>query len=135
MPRFSPKFPSNVPPEMFVPAIDGTDPDRARHTPADAMHQLVHPPLVMFYHLLRRDAAKFKAAPGEALTSHRTWWTADEARAGDPAGFVAFEPLGIAVLAQEVGLPVTVASEYLPENLLRATGRTEPGRPGQVLSR
>jgi immunity protein 49 of polymorphic toxin system len=36
-----------------------------------------------------------------------------------PEGFAAVEPLGIAVLALNVGMPVEVSSEYLPENLLR----------------
>jgi len=47
-----------ISPEMFIPAIDGTDPDQARITPPDAMLQVVYPPILMFYQVLRRDADK-----------------------------------------------------------------------------
>jgi hypothetical protein len=107
----------DVPPDMFIPAMDGTDPDQARITPRGAMLQLVYPPVLMFYYLLRRDEDKFNDALEQALTWHRTWWTAED-RADDPDGFIALQPLGIVVLAQSVGMRVEVSSEYLPENLL-----------------
>lgn len=107
-----------VPPGMFMAAMDGTDPDQARFTPRGAILRLIYPPIKMFYYLLRRDAEKFNEALEQALTAHRAWWTAQD-QADDPDGFVAVEPLGIAVLALRVGMPVEVSSEYLPENLLR----------------
>lgn len=108
-----------VPPDVFVHAIDGSDPDQARITPKDAMLRIVSPPIVMFYQLLRRDADKFNAALEQALVQHRKYWTRHEA--DGPDGFVALEPLGIAVLALGVGMPVTVTSDYLPEPLLRVS--------------
>jgi hypothetical protein len=77
----------------------------------------------MFYYVLRRDEEKFNKALEKALIAHRDWWTAED-RADDPQGFVALEPLGIAVLARSVGMNVEVSSEYLPENLLRGVRPT-----------
>ena len=111
-----------VTPEMFIPAIDGTDPEQASNTPPDAMLRVVYPPILMFYQVLRRDTDKFNAALEEALLQHRKWWTAAPDRADEPDGFVALEPLGVAVLALTVGMPVTVTSDYLPEPLLRGVG-------------
>ncbi|NKY86370.1 immunity 49 family protein [Nocardia veterana] len=109
-----------VTPEMFLPAMDGTDPDAARFTPPDAMLNLIYPPIEMFYYVLRRDPQKFRAALVQALERHREYWTGTN-RSGDPSGFLALAPLAIAVLAQSAGMSVDVQSEYLPANLLTGT--------------
>lgn len=106
-----------VTPEMFVPAMDGTDPDTARFTPPSAMLQLVYPPIRMFYYVLRRDTEKFTEAYVAALERHRAFWTA-EGREDDPSGFLALAPLAVAVLARTVGMTFDVRSDYAPANLL-----------------
>lgn len=106
-----------VTPELFLPAMDGTDPDTARFTPPDAMMRLVYPPIRMFYYLLRRDSAKFAEAYTDALEQHRAYWTAGGNEV-QPDGFVAFAPLAIAVLARSAGMTVDVRSGYAPLNLL-----------------
>ena len=114
-----------VTPEMFLPAMDGTDPDTAQFTPPEAMLRLIYPPIRMFYYVLRRDTEKFTTALVEALERHRQYWTADD-RAGDPSGFIAPAPLAIAILARKVGMSFDVQSEYLPATLLAGV------RPGPV---
>ncbi|HEY3709939.1 MAG TPA: immunity 49 family protein [Amycolatopsis sp.] len=106
-----------VTPELFLPAMDGTDPDTARFTPPDAMMRLVYPPIRMFYYLLRRDSAKFADAYTDALEQHRAYWTAGGNEV-QPDGFIAFAPLAIAVLARSAGMTVDVRSGYAPSNLL-----------------
>ncbi|WP_409185121.1 immunity 49 family protein [Amycolatopsis sp. VS8301801F10] len=106
-----------VTPEMFLPAMDGTDPDTARFTPPAAMLQLVYPPIRMFSYLLRRDSEKFAEAFVSALERHREYWTAED-RATDPEGFLALAPLAVAVLARSVGMKFDVQSGYTPANLL-----------------
>ncbi|MFD4198717.1 immunity 49 family protein [Amycolatopsis thermoflava] len=106
-----------VPPSMFTPAMDGTDPDSARITPRGAMLQLVYPPIKMFYYILRRDAERFNDALVQALELHREYWTARD-RATDSEGFVALAPLAVAVLGQAVGFTLDVESDYLPAGLL-----------------
>jgi hypothetical protein len=61
----------------------------------------VYPPILMFCYVLRRDAERFNAALERALESHRKWYTA-AGRADDPEGFVAWEPLGVAIFAWSV---------------------------------
>jgi Immunity protein 49 len=107
-----------VTPDTFIPAMDGTDPDQARYTGRGPMLQLVYPPIKMFYYMFRRDVDKFNAALADALTDHRTYWAAPGG-ADESDGFLALKPMGVAVLALGAGMPVTVSSEYLPENLLR----------------
>ncbi|WP_329067205.1 immunity 49 family protein [Amycolatopsis sp. NBC_01480] len=109
-----------VTPELFLPAMDGTDPDTARFTPPDAMMRLVYPPIRMFYYLLRRDSAKFADAYTDALEQHRAYWTAGGNEV-QPDGFVAFAPLAVAVLARSAGMTVDVRSGYTPLNLLLGT--------------
>ncbi|WP_020664900.1 immunity 49 family protein [Amycolatopsis benzoatilytica] len=106
-----------VTPEMFLPAMDGTDPETAQFTPPDAMLQLVYPPIRMFYYVLRRDSEKFAEAYVAALERHRAYWTA-EGRETDPSGFLALAPLAVAVLARTVGMTFDVQSGYAPANLL-----------------
>jgi hypothetical protein len=106
-----------VTPELFLPAMDGTDPDTARFTPPDAMMRLVYPPIRMFYYVLRRDSAKFAEAYTDALEQHRAYWTAGGNEV-QPDGFVAFAPLAVAVLARSAGMTVDVQSGYAPANLL-----------------
>lgn len=106
-----------IPPGMFIPAMDGTDPDNAQFMSASEMLQLVFPPINMFSFVLRRDEQRFNEALEQALTLHRTFWTSED-RADDVDGFVALAPLAIAVLASRAGMTVTVDSEYMPANLL-----------------
>ncbi|NKI44557.1 immunity 49 family protein [Streptomyces sp. LD120] len=50
---------------------------------------------------------------------HKAYWTADEDRAKDPDGSLALAPLAMACLAYDGGIPLNVASDYLPRHLLQ----------------
>jgi hypothetical protein len=106
-----------VPPDLFLAVMDGTDPDSAQYTSPEAMLNVVYPPILMFYYVLRRDTEKFTEAYVSALERHRTFWTG-EGRADDPDGFLALAPLAVAVLARSVGMTFDVQSGYAPANLL-----------------
>ncbi|WP_019807413.1 immunity 49 family protein [Saccharomonospora halophila] len=106
-----------VPPEMFTPAMAGTDPDAAHVTPPEVMLRLVYPSIKMFYHVLRRDGEALNSALEQALTLHREHWATDD-RTQDPGGILALAPMGVAIIAGDVGLPVEVRSEYLPAGFL-----------------
>ncbi|UUU41316.1 immunity 49 family protein [Streptomyces sp. NBC_00162] len=54
----------------------------------------------------------------EALTWHKEYWAAIEARSRSGEGLVALGPLAIAGLAHDAGRPIEVGSEYLPKELL-----------------
>ena len=54
-----------------------------------------------------------------ALQLHKEYWTKDEDRRLTTEGAVALGPLAVACLAYDVGMPIEVESEYLPEYLLK----------------
>ncbi|MET9819971.1 immunity 49 family protein [Streptomyces sp. NPDC006355] len=62
---------------------------------------------------------QFNAALVDALTWHKEYWTANEARSLSGEGLVALGPLAIACMAHDADMPVEVESEYLPRALLR----------------
>jgi hypothetical protein len=74
---------------------------------------------------LREDHEKFNEALVDALRWHREYWTADDGRAINSDGLVAFGPLAIACLAHDKGFPIEVESEYLPKALLKFSWRGE----------
>ncbi|MEU9713857.1 immunity 49 family protein [Streptomyces sp. NPDC047976] len=53
-----------------------------------------------------------------ALTWHKEYWTATEARSRSGEGLLAFGPLALACLARDAGMEIRVESEYLPKELL-----------------
>ena len=116
-----------ITPDLFGAVMDGTDPDTARVTPRRAMLQVVYPPIEMFYYLLRRDQQKFTASTVRALEQHRQYWTSQDA--ADPNGFLALEPLAVAVLARRAGMTVDVQSGYLPKSLLLGELTSRSRRP------
>ncbi|MGW1538966.1 immunity 49 family protein [Streptomyces sp. NPDC002309] len=104
--------------EKLVAAVDGTGPEARRYVDADLMAQILYPPLILLYRVIRRDSAEFNKALTDALRWHKEYWTATEDRALSSKGLVAVGPLAMACLARDQGLTVEVESEYLPHALL-----------------
>lgn len=76
------------------------------------------PELDLLYRLLDRDAPAFNRALATALERHRVYWGREDPDGRDSRGYVAWGPLALAVLASEAGMPIEVASGYLPRALL-----------------
>ncbi|MGW3988138.1 immunity 49 family protein [Streptomyces sp. NPDC004830] len=104
--------------DTLVIAVDGTTPEAARIAGPELMLKILHPPLELFQRCLRREAEQFNAALVDALTWHKEFWTANEARSLSGEGLVALAPLALACVAYDAGLPVEVDSEYIPRALL-----------------
>ncbi|MFH9010290.1 immunity 49 family protein [Streptomyces sp. NPDC017943] len=104
--------------DTLVTAVDGTTPEAARIAGPELMLKILHPPLELFQRCLRREAEQFNAALVDALTWHKEFWTANEARSLSGEGLVALAPLALACMAYDAGLPVEVESEYIPRALL-----------------
>ncbi|MGW0842234.1 immunity 49 family protein [Streptomyces sp. NPDC002787] len=111
--------------DHLVAAVDGTGPDSARWADQDYMSSILSPPIILFYRYLREDHEKFNEALVDALRWHKEYWTADDDRAINSDGLVAFGPLAIACLAHDKGFPIEVESEYLPKALLTFAWRGE----------
>ncbi|MGA5420708.1 immunity 49 family protein [Streptomyces lavendulocolor] len=107
--------------DSLAEAVDGTDPARARVASEELMVKILHPPIELFHRYQRLEAEQFNAALADALTWHKEYWTANEARAVSGDGLVALGPLAIACMAHDAGMPIEVESEYLPKHLLRRT--------------
>ncbi|HET9379253.1 MAG TPA: immunity 49 family protein [Streptomyces sp.] len=105
--------------DTLVAAVDGTSPEAARIAGPELMLKILYPPLDLFQRYLRREAEAFNAALADALTWHKEYWTANEARSLSGEGLVALAPLAIACMAYDADLPVDVESPYIPRALLR----------------
>ncbi|MEV3989887.1 immunity 49 family protein [Streptomyces sp. NPDC049837] len=109
-------------PEMWdtlVAAVDGTDPEGVRVASRELMLKILYPPIELFHRYQREQAEEFNKALADALTWHKEYWTANEARALSGDGLVALGPLAVACMAYDAGMPVEVESEYLPRHLLQ----------------
>ena len=90
------------------------------------------PPIDLFQHYVRQDAARFTTALVTALESHRDHHAASPERAARIEGLVPTGVLGTTCLAHEAGMAVEVESDYLPAHLVRGSwlGR-KAGLPGR----
>ncbi|GAA2657737.1 immunity 49 family protein [Streptomyces vastus] len=105
--------------DTLVTAINGTDPETTQIASTELMLKILYPPLELFHRYQRQDAEQFNAALVDALTWHKQYWTADEARSLSGEGLVALGPLAIACMAYDADIPIEVESEYLPKHLLK----------------
>ncbi|MEU6483389.1 immunity 49 family protein [Streptomyces sp. NPDC046887] len=107
--------------DTLVAAVDGTDPESTRVASKELMLKILYPPVELFHRYQRQEAEQFNAALADALTWHKEYWTANEARSVSGEGLVAVGPLAIACMAYDAGIPIEVESEYLPKHLLQRT--------------
>ncbi|MFF0888574.1 immunity 49 family protein [Streptomyces sp. NPDC003456] len=105
--------------DTLVTAVDGTTPEAARIAGPELMLKILHPPLELFQRYLRRENEQFNTALVDALTRHKEYWTANEARSLNGEGLVALGPLAVACMAYDADMPVEVESEYLPRALVK----------------
>ncbi|HXV94654.1 MAG TPA: immunity 49 family protein [Pseudonocardia sp.] len=105
-------------PRRVLAAMEATDPARVRFGTVDAALNLAVPELDLLWRLIDRDTAAFDAALGTAVERHRHHWGTGHL-AGDPHGFLAPGPVGLAAIAHDAGMSVTVRSGYVPDRLLR----------------
>ncbi|MDF9814787.1 hypothetical protein M2266_004018 [Streptomyces sp. SPB162] len=107
--------------DTLVTAVNGTNPEAPHIADAELMLKILYPPLEIFHRYQRQESEQFNAALTDALTWHKEYWTANEARSLSGEGLVALAPLAIACMARDADIPVEVESEYLPKALLEFT--------------
>ncbi|MFB7596057.1 immunity 49 family protein [Streptomyces sp. NPDC056160] len=105
--------------ETLVTAVNGTTPQHARIAGPELMLKILYPPLELFQHYLRRESEQFNATLVDALTWHKEYWTANEARSLSGEGLVALAPLAIACMAYDADMSIEVESGYIPRALLK----------------
>ncbi|MFJ3879142.1 immunity 49 family protein [Streptomyces sp. NPDC090077] len=104
--------------DTLVRAAEGTDPAQVQIASPELMLKILYPPIDLFHRYATRDEERFNEVLAEALTWHKEYWTANEARARSGEGLVALGPLAIACMARDAGMTIKVESEYLPKALL-----------------
>ncbi|WP_328399337.1 immunity 49 family protein [Streptomyces sp. NBC_00390] len=107
--------------DTLVAAVNGTDPQQARIAGTELMLKILYPPLELFQLYLRRESEQFNESLVTALTWHKEYWTANEARSLSGDGLVALAPLAVACMADDADMLIEVESEYLCKHLLRRT--------------
>jgi hypothetical protein len=97
-------------------ALDATDPETLGMSKALAL-QYYYPTMRLFHYVATQEAEGLNSALAEALELHKKYWGRQD-RAKDPQGLIAMGPLAMACIAIDVGIELTVQSEYLPRALL-----------------
>jgi hypothetical protein len=115
---YEPEVPLEEVYRKLTAALDATEPSQIEELTIDAMLNLVVPAMEMIFRLLEGDSQAFNAALEKALNLHKKHFGSDEKMSGDPRGFIAIAPLGIACYAYDAGFPIEVESDYIPKCIL-----------------
>jgi hypothetical protein len=98
-------------------AVDATDPERVRLSDEEFVLNVLVPEMQMLFRLALGEIAPFTDALAFALERYKKYWS-KASRKRDPDGFLALGPLAISSVAFDAGMPVEVASDYAPRNLI-----------------
>lgn len=104
--------------DKLTNALRATDPNEIIEETIDATLNLSVPEIEMIIRLIEGDSQAFNKALVKALELHKKHFSSDEQMSGDPRGFIAIAPLGIASYAYDAGFPIEVESEYIPKYIL-----------------
>jgi hypothetical protein len=88
-----------------------------------ATRELAVPEIRAFLRLIEKEAGPFNETLAQALVLHRQYWSRSEDLARDPRGYFSLSLTGLAALAYDAGIPITVESDYLPMGLVRGDCR------------
>jgi hypothetical protein len=109
--------------ERALAALRATEEtDRPAQT-ANATRELAVPEIQVFLRLIEKEAVPFNESLSRALELHRQFWSRDRETARDPLGYFSLSLTGLAALAHDARIPVTVESDYLPKGLVRGDCR------------
>jgi len=104
--------------EKLILTFDTSHPNIAVIAGTELLNKILFQPVSLFHRFVTQDVEGFNTALVEALEAHRSYWTADEDRAGMASGNIAIGPLAIACLAYDGKIPLRVTSDYIPLKLL-----------------
>lgn len=109
--------------ERLNKALEETEPERVKVGSVDYALNVVVPEIELLYRLLLGEEAGFNTALEFAIQRHQKYWTGSADKKLNPLGFVAFGPLALSCLAQEMGIQVYIDSDYLPRRLVQGACR------------
>jgi hypothetical protein len=99
-------------------ALDAADGDRIMLQTIDVTIGIALPEMGLLGSLLGGNPQRFNESLADALECHKKYWSSSEEMAGNPQGFIAIGPLGLACAAYDLGFPIEVESEYIPKYIL-----------------
>jgi Immunity protein 49 len=99
-------------------AINATDVDKIIPLTIDGTINFALPAMELVAALLEGNTQNFNESLADALECHKKYWSSDEQLSGDPRGFIAIAPLGLACAAYDAGFPIEVESDYIPKYIL-----------------
>lgn len=104
--------------ERAVTALQATEDEKLPGPALNATRELAVPKIEVFLRLVEGRPEPFNEALYRALQLHHHYWSR-EVVANDPVGYIGLYLTGLAALAHDAGIPVTVESDYLPMGLVR----------------
>jgi hypothetical protein len=104
-------------------AADAAKDENLGFPATDATRDLARPAIEVFGRLIDGGAEAFNESLSRALELHRRFWSRSEDMARDPKGYFSLSLTGLACLANDAGIAVTVESDYLPKSLVRGDCR------------
>ena len=121
---------------MLVAAMQGCNSTDMAQGERDYAQFLASPEIeLILFHNVRDEQARQDGEPvfderlRNALQMHRRYWSAFGPAPGqrwhdDPDGFIALGPLAAVAVRQDAGLPVGLASDYLPRSVINRNPQT-----------
>lgn len=110
--------------EKLMTTIRTSYPEVATIMPGDYLGRIAYQPINLFYTLLCHDD-RFNEALVEALGHHHAYWTESPDREKDLEGCIALGVLAMTCMAKDMGVNLTVESEYIPRHLVEGSWRGE----------
>lgn len=104
--------------QSLIDAMNAAEPEDMVHASEELLLLLLYPPIELLCIAAQGDAVWFNERLAVALERHKQYWSKTAERRNDVEGFIAWGPLAMACLARDMGLQITVESDYMPVHLL-----------------
>ncbi|MEV6227118.1 immunity 49 family protein [Saccharopolyspora shandongensis] len=108
-------------------ALADTDPDTVGPDALELALRIYYPQMKVLHYLATQEAEAFNTALAQAVEHHKEFWTGDRQRATDPDGFFSLPLTAMAAIAHDIGMAVTVDSEYLPNHVITSGEQDDEG--------
>jgi hypothetical protein len=104
-------------------AMDATLPEHLVIAPQAFATLIAFPAMSAFFSLVEQDGDQFDLRLAKAVDMHKRYWST-KSRDTASDGYLALGPLAMACIAHDLGLPVTVTSDYMPTPMVEGAWRT-----------
>ncbi len=103
--------------ERLLAAFKAADPDKVSADMKDYVLDIANREMELLTQLLNRKADEFNTALAKALKDHKRYHKAGKRKLATH-NYLALGPLGLCCAAHDVGMAITVESDYIPNHLI-----------------